>query len=215
MAGRLSRGSSSTGDPGKGGSPGAAADDGDRRQAILDAAITILRRHGAGALTVRSVAAAAGCSTTGVYTWFGNKNGLVEAIFVDGFRRFHAAQQQVLDRQGPDLRALAEAYREWALANPTHYQVMFQGAVPDFEPSEAARVVAWSTFAQLLIAADAVHRDRRLSGTVDDLAHHMWATVHGYVSLEISGMSPHNPAESARLFRDGIARAELSDESIS
>src|SRR3954454_19289256 len=98
----------------------------DSRQAILDAAIDILRRHGAGALTVRSVATAAGCSTTGVYTWFGSKNGLVEAIFVDGFRRFHDAQQAVLDGDDPSLAALADAYRQWALANPTHYQVMFQ-----------------------------------------------------------------------------------------
>ena len=127
----------------------------DTRQAILDAAIAILREHGAGALTVRSVASAAGCSTTGVYTWFGSKNGLVEAIFVDGFHRFHDAQQAVFDERGMDVLALADAYREWALANPTHYQVMFQNAVPDFEPSEQARAVAWSTFDQLVEAAEA------------------------------------------------------------
>ena len=43
------------------------------------------------ALTVRNVAAAAGCSTTGVYTYFGGKDGLVDAIFVDGFEKFDAA----------------------------------------------------------------------------------------------------------------------------
>lgn len=188
---------------------------GDTRQAILDAAIDILHRHGAGALTVRSVATAAGCSTTGVYTWFGSKHGLVEAIFVDGFRGFHAAQQAVLDTVGPDLTALAEAYRTWALANPTHYQVMFQNAVPDFEPSDEAREVAWSTFAQLLIAAESTHRQRGLAGSVDDLAHHMWATVHGYVSLEISGMSPHDEATNARLFHDGIRRVQFTPSDIS
>ena len=179
---------------------------GDTRQAILDAALDILRRHGAGALTVRSVATAAGCSTTGVYTWFGSKNGLVEAIFVDGFRGFHDAQQAVLDDVGPDLTALAHAYRRWALANPTHYQVMFQNAVPDFEPSDDAREIAWSTFAQLMVAADATRLDRGIRTPVEDLAHHMWATVHGYVSLEISGMSPHDAATHERLFRDGIGR---------
>src|SRR3954453_6525261 len=97
----------------------------DTRQAIFDAAIAILRRHGAGALTVRSVATAAGCSTTGVYTWFGGKNGLVEAIFIDGFRRFGATLLAVRAAAPPEraLLALAEAYREWAIANPTHYMV--------------------------------------------------------------------------------------------
>src|SRR3954453_21336417 len=92
----------------------------DTRQAIFDAAIAILRRHGAGALTVRSVATAAGCSTTGVYTWFGGKHGLVEAIFVDGFERFGAA----LDGAA-GATEMAMVYRTWALANPTHYMVMF------------------------------------------------------------------------------------------
>ncbi len=186
----------------------------DTRQAILDAAIEILHHHGAGALTVRSVAAAAGCSTTGVYTWFGSKNGLVEAIFVDGFRRFHAAQQEVLDARGPDLTALAEVYRDWALANPTHYQVMFQNAVPDFEPSEQARAVAWSTFDQLVDAAEATRRARHIAIPVDELAHHLWATVHGYVSLELSGMTQHDRHTSKRLFHDGVASL-LGDRSIS
>src|SRR4051795_1608985 len=187
----------------------------DARQAIFDAAIAILRRHGAGALTVRSVATAAGCSTTGVYTWFGSKNGLVEAIFVDGFRRFHDAQQRVLDDEGLDLGALADVYRTWALANPTHYQVMFQGAVPDFEPSAEAHAVAWSTFAQLMVAADAALRSRGVAGPVEDVAHHMWATVHGYVSLEISGMSPHDEATNARLFREGVRLARYGIDGIS
>jgi AcrR family transcriptional regulator len=186
----------------------------ERREAILRAAIDILQHHGAGALTVRSVANAAGCSTTGVYTWFGSKNGLVEAIFVDGFRSFHAAQQEVLDTAA-DLTALAVAYRRWALDHPTHYQVMFQRAVPDFEPSDAAREVAWSTFAQLLVAADEARRTNRINEPVADLAHHMWATVHGYVSLEISGMSPHDAATNARLFDEGVAHAQRSFELVS
>jgi len=186
----------------------------DTRQAILDAAIAILREHGAGALTVRSVASAAGCSTTGVYTWFGSKNGLVEAIFVDGFHRFHDAQQAVFDEHGMDLLALANAYREWALANPTHYQVMFQNAVPDFEPSEQARAVAWSTFDQLVDAAEATRRARHIAIPVDELAHHLWATVHGYVSLELSGMTQHDRDTSKRLFHDGVASL-LGDRSIS
>src|SRR5262245_24191315 len=111
----------------------------DPRTAILDAAIGILQREGAGALTVRSVAAAAGCSTTGVYTWFGGKNGLIEAIFIDGFSRFGAALEVARSRgRGTTLPAQANAYRDWALANPTHYMVMFGGAVPNFQPSADA-----------------------------------------------------------------------------
>ncbi len=107
----------------------------------------------------------------------------------------------------PDLDALADVYRSWALANPTHYQVMFERAVPDFEPSDEAREVAWSTFAQLLVAAEHACATGALRGPVDELAMHVWATVHGYVSLELSGMSPDSdPVVGEQRYRAGIDR---------
>ncbi|MEJ7799359.1 MAG: TetR/AcrR family transcriptional regulator, partial [Ilumatobacter sp.] len=60
----------------------------DMRTILLEAALAVLRRDGAAALTVRALTEEAGCSTTGVYTYFGGKHGIVEAIFVDGFESF-------------------------------------------------------------------------------------------------------------------------------
>ncbi len=184
------------------------------RGAILEAAVDILQREGAGALTVRSVSAAAGCSTTGVYTWFGGKHGLIEAIFVDGFQRFGAAQREVprgRTRRAGDLSRYAHAYRDWALANPTHYMVMFGKAVPDYQPSEQALTAAAETFEQLV---EAVREATSAAGSTDDpaeVAHHLWASVHGYVSLELAGM--HDAGASAaqrdRRFRGGIERIRL------
>ncbi len=95
----------------------------------------MLQRDGAAALTVRNITAEAGCSTTGVYTYFGGKHGLVEAIFVEGFESFDRASAPLLEAD--DLLAAGPRYRRWALANPTQYMVMFGRAVPDFVPSEA------------------------------------------------------------------------------
>jgi AcrR family transcriptional regulator len=178
------------------------------RDAILSAAVDILHREGAGALTMRSVAAAAGCSTTGVYTWFGGKNGLVEAIFVDGFKRFGEA---LLENHAspPDnwhFARLGEDYRAWALANPTHYMVMFGGAVPDFVPSDEARVAAVATFDHLVDSMRRVMAEQRLEGNPVDIAHHLWAGIHGYVSLEITGMDlADDEAMRDRRFRSGMA----------
>lgn len=162
----------------------------DTRTEILTAAIDILHEHGAGALTVRSVATAAGCSTTGVYTWFGGKNGLVEAIFIDGFQRFGAALDAARATTPSDhhVVGLAHAYRAWALANPTHYMVMFASTVPDFSPSVDALITAHGTFQQL-VDATAAHM-RRVGDDADpaEVAHHLWAGMHGYVSLEIADM---------------------------
>lgn len=181
----------------------------DTRGNILAAAIEILHASGAGALTVRTVATAAGCSTTGVYTWFGGKNGLVEAIFIDGFRRFGDSllAARAAAPAGRDLLALAESYRDWALANPTHYMVMFGRAVPDFEPSAEALAIAQGTFATLVDVATITIRERALIGEPHDVAHHLWAGMHGYVSLELAGMDmAHDAEERAARFQQGLRR---------
>lgn len=182
-----------------------AAGDGDRRvmrRRILDAALDVLHRHGAERLTVRSVADGAGCSTTGVYTYFGGKDGLVDAIFVEGFEGFDRAQDA--PTQDGDLLASGVAYRAWAVANPTHYLVMFGGAVPGFRPSEEAVAVAMASYERLV---GLVQRwTGRPRADAEPVAHHLHATLHGYVMLEIVGMSPAPPAEHETRFLDGLRR---------
>src|SRR4051794_9425979 len=57
------------------------------RETLLDAALGLLEERGPGALRVRDVAAAADQSTMGVYTYFGSKQGLLEELYLHGFRR--------------------------------------------------------------------------------------------------------------------------------
>src|SRR5512138_3570780 len=59
----------------------------DVEQALLEAAARLLTDEGPEALSVRRVAAEAGVSAMGVYSRFGGKQGLVEALFLDGFAR--------------------------------------------------------------------------------------------------------------------------------
>ena len=187
--------------------PGAVAQITDPRAALLAAAVEILQNEGAGALTVRSVSARAGCSTTGVYTWFGGKNGLVDAIFIDGFARFGAAVDRVPERGDPLDRLLerAQAYRRWALANPTHYMVMFGKAVPDYEPSAEAMVTSLATYESLVRATARAIEAGRLGGEPNEVAHHLWAGIHGYVSLEVAGMNlGEGAAQRARQYTLGL-----------
>lgn len=170
------------------------------RSRLLAAALTVLQRDGAAALTVRNITHQAGCSTTGVYTWFGGKHGLVEAIYLEGFESFDRAVSSRLEAE--DLIAAGQAYRRWALANPTQYLVMFGRAVPDYEPSDAARRRGLASFG-LLVDAMARH------GAADPAAaaYHLYATVHGYVMLELVGMGPVDPDRLDAYYASGLARA--------
>src|ERR687897_652031 len=57
------------------------------RETLLDAALRLLEERGPGALRIRDLAAAAEQSTMGVYTHFGSKQGLLEQLYLHGFRR--------------------------------------------------------------------------------------------------------------------------------
>ena len=169
------------------------------RERLVLAAVAVLRREGAAALTVRNITTEAGCSTTGIYTYFGGKSGLVEAIFVEGFEGFDDAVGPAL-AEG-DLTTAGHEYRRWALDHPTQYMVMFGRAVPDFEPSPAALERAAASFAGLTAGvARALRRD-----DAEDHAYHLFATVHGYVMLEMSGMGPHDTADANTRFERALA----------
>ncbi len=169
------------------------------RSTLLAAALTVLQRDGAASLTVRNITAEAGCSTTGVYTYFGGKQGLVEAIYLDGFESFD--HEVVGHYISGDLLESGRAYRRWALANPTHYLVMFGSAVPDFVPSAAAMERALRSFEALV---GAVER----AGALDPAAsaYHLFATVHGYVMLELIGIAPLGSDALDQLYEVGLAQ---------
>lgn len=167
------------------------------RQKLLEAGLLVLQGEGAAALTVRRISEEAGCSTTGIYTNFGGKNGLIEAIFVDGFESFDRALNPAYE--GDDLLQAGRLYREWALANRTHYLVMFSQAVPDFEPSQSARDRAFESFQAL---ADAIERQ----GAEDPLsqAYLLYAFVHGHVMLELVGLVPPDPDDVLDIYDMGL-----------
>src|SRR5690606_13574440 len=171
----------------------AGADSGLARQELLDAAFRLLRTEGPAALRVRRVAEAAACSTMGVYTWFGDKHGLIEALWLDGFRRFGEAL--VMPSTATDelerVRELMETYRTWARDNPADYQLMFGRSDPEFEPSQKAREEAAMTFvvlAEAMAAAQAAGRLR--GGDANEMAIQLWGIGHGLVAIGLADVLP-------------------------
>src|SRR3954464_2722909 len=93
------------------------------RETLLDAALRLLEERGPGALRIRDLAAAAEQSTMGVYTHFGSKQGLLEQLYLHGFRRLEDRLDSVPSGgQGRhELLAFAVAHR--ALA--PHHQALY------------------------------------------------------------------------------------------
>ncbi|WP_053175730.1 TetR/AcrR family transcriptional regulator [Nonomuraea sp. SBT364] len=189
------------------------------RAAILDTATHLLASEGPAALTVRRISGAAGCSTKVIYTLFGGKDGLAEALWLEGFARF---EQRLLSVPGDDplarLLAGIAAYRAYALDEPDYYRVMFQGAVSGFEPGNEAAQAARRTFDLLVTWVQRCLDDGRLRGAAAvEISDVLWMAMHGAVSLEISGYFEPEEAEARfRLLWTSVLHPFLApDERIS
>ena len=160
--------------------------------ALLTSAAEILETEGPDGLSVRRIAAAAGVAPMGVYNHFESKFGIVEALFVQGFERLGDAMAAIGEIADPSeaLREGARRYRALALAHPMAYQVMFLRAVPGFEPSDPARSrCAAGAFDGLVAAVQrAMPAGVIAEGPPTETAQLIWATIHGWVSLELLGI---------------------------
>lgn len=160
------------------------------RAALLAAAGRILADEGLAALTVRRVAGEVGASAKLVYTLYGGKDGLLEALYLDAFAGLAGALDRSTSSLKPRARlvAMVEAYRRYALAHPDRYGVMFGEAGAGFRPSLDARRYAWSTFSALKQAL-ADHLGRAAApDTIEVRTRVLWAAMHGTVSLELRGL---------------------------
>jgi AcrR family transcriptional regulator len=181
------------------------------RRTLLDAASRLLVTQGPQALTMRRVAAAVGCSTTVLYTAFGSKDGLADALFREGFERLRHRLEAVASGDGPlaRLRALAHAYRDRALESRSYYGVMFQQAIPGYRPSAASLAAAGASLEVLTDAVRACMDAGALrAGDPRAVTEVLWAAVHGAVSLELAGHFP-DPEVAAERFRTLAAAAAL------
>jgi AcrR family transcriptional regulator len=170
---------------------------------LLESASTLLATEGPSALTVRRIANETGKSTMTVYSRFGDKQGIVEHLFLHGFELLAAAMVDVPHTADPiaDLRATGQAYRRFALEHTTLYSVMFDRAVPKFEPSPEAFHRGVSTLQEL---ADRLQRAMDMGRLRPTDALHaaaiVWSTCHGVVSLELK--KSDMPIDWEAVYRD-------------
>ncbi len=157
---------------------------------LLDAAREIFIDEGIKGLSVRRVADRAGCTTMTVYSRYGSKEGLLGALFDEGFDRLAQAQAAVNPTLARSQRVLAlcRAYRATALRYPHHYALMLGGFSGEHTPTPQSSAKAMATLQTLTDAVAATlptsagHVNRAAT-----VANRLFAFCHGWVSLERLG----------------------------
>lgn len=173
------------------------------RTRLIDIAARVLSEQGPHAISLRTVAAEAGTSTSAIYSLFGNKGELLRALYHEGFRRLAEHLAAVPTRKPGDdplarLGALGDAYLNNALEQPHLYGLMFGPPLPELCATDDDLTFALSTL-QTLIAAVADCVDAGIIiGPAEEAAMQLWAAEHGLASLAIAGML--GPPEHARTF---------------
>src|SRR5262245_355306 len=109
------------------------------REALLAAAENLVEGGGPGALSVRAVADSIGTTTRAVYSSFGSKEGLLDALARRSFEllRDELARLPVTDDPSRDLvTAGVKVFRPMAVEHPAMFALAFLRAAPDLDPDE-------------------------------------------------------------------------------
>lgn len=159
-----------------------------RRQAavdeIVEAAWDLSRTEGLGNFSMRQLGERVGMRAQSLYSYFGSKNEIFDAMFRDGNERLLEALRRALEaggRRGPVAagEAVVEEFVRFGTSDPTRYQLLFQRTIPGFVPSEQSYAVAQEVY-ELSVRP---LRDLGIDETGLDLA---TAVITGIVSQQIS-----------------------------
>ncbi|MEI7546667.1 MAG: TetR/AcrR family transcriptional regulator [Actinomycetota bacterium] len=172
---------------------------------------------GAASLSLRAIARDLGVVSSAVYRYFASRDELLTRLIIDSYDRLGAAAQAADERvkRRDDFaarwKAIANGIREWAVANPSEYALLFGTPVPGYaaphdtigpasrytgvllsllaEMEAAGRCVDWRVPPRL--RADTAGLRARIDLQVSDplLAAGMvaWANLMGAISLELFG----------------------------
>lgn len=156
------------------------------RARLLARAHELLSTDGTAGVSLRVLARDCDTSTTAVYSLFGGKTELLGALLDEALRRFTARLDAVRVEDDPlaALVRLAVAYRRAALAAPQLFDAMFGGALA---PATAhAALGPLRELVQRAVTRGPLRPD--LDPATAALT--LWATVHGWVSLQRRHLLP-------------------------
>lgn len=169
---------------------------GDLRNELILSGLRVLSREGVGGLSLRKVAKEAGVSHAAPYRHFADKDALLGAIAVEGFRALAASLRGVYEENEGDAEEMmvgaGVAYVKLAVARPETLHLMFGGTLPMEKVKEAYESrecededdEPYAAYGALLrVVSHGVSMGKYVSVEEDALALLVWSCVHGLAML--------------------------------
>jgi AcrR family transcriptional regulator len=156
----------------------------EREHRIVASARAIAEAEGWSAVTVRRLAEQVEYSQPVLYSHFENRDAIVAAVAVEGFRDIASALQQAAhgpSDRGAALRDMTMAYLAFAREHPAVYEAMFTMRTNLLFAEADTRSELKEAFAALAAVAPPA------GSGVEAATETFWAALHGLAELERSG----------------------------
>lgn len=179
------------------------------RQRLLEAATDLVAEKG-DTFALRPLAESLDTSTTAIYSLFGSRDALLEAVAEHAVSSFSEALEAVRDDDPLTwILGLGMGYRRWALESPARFHIVSNGRL-DSEAVLSARARSLGPLAAAVrLAMDAGY----VSGEIDDICTTWYSGVHGFIMLEISGALPGGDVQFSRL-ADALFMGHATEKGI-
>lgn len=178
------------------------------KDALIEAARSLMTERGAAGFTLAEAAKLVGVTAAAPYRHFSDRQALMSELALRGFELFDQRLAGAWDRGRPDplqaLRRMGSAYLAFARDEPGLYSAMFGNVGTLAAPASGA--AATKALDGLRHAAEAVLRARGAPESASrKLALEIWSLSHGVAMLTISGhLSPaHDGCDPAAILDAG------------
>ncbi|MBI5118956.1 TetR/AcrR family transcriptional regulator [Candidatus Poribacteria bacterium] len=167
---------------------------GDTGRRILQTASELLEREGMESVSIRRIAKIVDVTPMAIYNHYPSLEALLLALYERGVERLtHQIWKAVARAEAPPdkLRAMIRAYVGFGIRNPHYYSLLFgskfiQKYLWDRHPRSLVMQNFWAPFTEIIEACQE-------AGAIDpganpqELATHIWSSIHGYVGFLIIG----------------------------
>lgn len=164
------------------------------RAHLVGLALDLYRNEGIDAVSFRRIADGAGCSHMLPYRYFEHKEALLVAMRAECTRRFEQqvrtherAARSPLER----IRRVASGYLDYVAQHPRDYQLIFAANQPPPTDYPALLAARRSLFDHAVEVVQGAIDAGDLKGDALALAHMLWVSLHGLISLHVGGQLVH------------------------
>jgi AcrR family transcriptional regulator len=115
---------------------------------IKEVARRLMVEQGTAGVSLRAIARQMDMSAPALYHYFANREALITALIVDAFNALADHVEQAREAAGSRplgerLMAVLLAYRQWALANPVDFELIYGNPIPGYDaPQEVTAPAA-------------------------------------------------------------------------